>query len=333
MGFALKRKKLMSIMLIAAMIWSIVGAIPLHTNAAAPTQVVLVGDLQKGLGNSENWDPKAEVTKMSDSGSGSGYYTFKATLPAGTYEYKVALNGGWLESYGFGNYTNPSGVDSGGNIKLTLSEEKEVTFYYNHDTHKIADSTYYTQVASDKLPRIVGTLQVPLGEPSNWAPESALSLLTDTDLDGVYTITKDVPKGDYKFKIVLGSTWDDQTYPKDDQLLSLPADLPVTFKYNANTEAVSADFKAPVEPSPSPDPVDPNLDPIPANHLRIHYNRADALYENQGIWTWEQVAAPSTGWPGGATAFPADKIDSYGAYVDIPLAANAKKWASLSLID
>lgn len=323
MGFALKRKKMMSIMLIAAMIWSIVGAIPLHTNAAAPTQVVLVGDLQKGLGNSENWDPKAEVTKMSD--SGSGYYTFKATLPAGTYEYKVALNGGWLESYGFGNYTNPSGVDSGGNIKLTLSEEKEVTFYYNHDTHKIADSTYYTQVASDKLPRIVGTLQVPLGEPSNWAPESALSVLTDTDLDGVYTITKDVPKGDYKFKIVLGSTWDDQTYPKDDQLLSLPADLPVTFKYNANTEVVSADFKAPVEPSPSPDPVDPNLDPIPANHLRIHYNRADALYENQGIWTWEQVAAPSTGWPGGATAFPADKIDSYGAYVDIPIAVNAKK--------
>ncbi|WP_054026397.1 alpha-amylase family glycosyl hydrolase [Bacillus sp. FJAT-28004] len=323
MGFALNRKKMMSIMLIAAMIWSIVGAIPLQTNAAAPTQVVLVGDLQKGLGNSENWDPKAEVTKMID--SGSGYYTFTATLPAGTYEYKVALNEGWLESYGFGNYTNPNGVDSGGNIKLTLSEAKEVTFYYNHDTHKIADSTYYKPIASDKLPRIVGSLQIPLGEPSNWAPESAQSLLTDADLDGVYTITKNVPKGDYKFKIVLGSSWDDKAYPKDDQLLSLPADLPVTFKYNTNTEVVTADFEAPVEPSPSPDPVDPNIDPIPANHLRIHYNRADANYEKYGVWTWEHVATPSAGWPLGATAFPDTKRDSYGAYVDIPLAANAQK--------
>jgi len=323
MGFALKRKKMMSIMLIAAMIWSIVGAIPLQTFAAAPTQVVLVGDLQKGLGNSENWDPKAEITKMID--NGGGYYSFTATLPPGTYEYKVALNGGWDESYGFGSYTNPSGVDSGGNIKLTLPEAREVTFYYNHTTHKIADSTYYTRLASDKLPRIVGSLQTQIGDPTNWAPESALSLLGDDDFDSVYTITKNVPKGDYKFKIVLGTTWNDKAYPKDDQLLSLPADLPVTFKFNANTEIVSADFKAPTEPSPSPDPVDPNLDPIPANHLRIHYSRADGVYEKHGVWTWDQVAVPSTGWPLGATAFPADKRDSYGAYADIPLAANANK--------
>ncbi len=67
------------------------------------------------------------------------------------------------------------------------------------------------------------------------------------------------------------------------------------------------------------------MDPVPAGHLRIHYNRTDGLYENQGLWAWDDVAAPSAGWPLGATAFPDDKRDDYGAYVDIPLADNAKK--------
>lgn len=323
MGFALKRKKMLAILLIAAMVWSIAGTIPMQVSAAAPNQVVLVGNLQSELGHTKDWDPAAAATTMTASGNGD--YILTAMLPAGAYEYKVALNGGWDESYGFSSYTNPSGAENGGNIKLSLAEAAEVTFYYNHDTHKIADSTYYTPLAADKLPRIVGSLQTVIGDPGNWAPQTALAVLGDSDFDGVYKVTKDVPKGNYEFKTVLGTTWEDEAYPQENQALSLPADLPVTFKYDAGTHAVAADFKAPVEPDPDPDPVDPNIDPVPAKHLRVHYSRTDALYGNQGVWAWDNVAAPSTGWPLGATAFPEDKRDSYGAYVDIPLADNAKK--------
>uniref|UniRef100_UPI0011A5394B pullulanase-associated domain-containing protein n=5 Tax=Bacillati TaxID=1783272 RepID=UPI0011A5394B len=35
--------------------------------------------------------------------------------------------------------------------------------------------------------------------------------------------------------------------------------------------------------------------------------------------------APSENWPTGATMFPAGQTDRYGAYVDIPMKANARK--------
>lgn len=61
---------------------------------------------------------------------------------------------------------------------------------------------------------------------------------------------------------------------------------------------------------------------IPANNIRIHYNREDNVYENYGAWLWNDVASPSANWPVGATMF--EKTDSYGAYIDVPLAEGAK---------
>ncbi|MFX3634171.1 MAG: pullulanase, partial [Candidatus Pristimantibacillus sp.] len=318
MNFALKRKKLLSIMLIFAIICSIFGPISRQASAAVPTKVVLVGNLQSALGADEDWKPDADATAFTD--LGNGYYSFTGTLPAGEYEYKVALDGNWDVSYGFESYTNPSGSDNGGNIKLSLTAETAVTFYYNKDTHKIADSTYYTPLAANKLPRVVGDLQDVIGDSTDWSPEMALSILEDSDFDGIYTITKDVPQGSYKYKIALGANGD-ESYPQEEQALNLPENLPVTFKYNANTHEVSADFKVTVIPNPGGS----NIDPIPANHLRIHYSRVDGLYSNYGVWSWDNVAAPSAGWPLGATVFADDKQDSYGAYLDVELAVNAKK--------
>ncbi|WP_044339875.1 pullulanase [Rossellomorea aquimaris] len=67
---------------------------------------------------------------------------------------------------------------------------------------------------------------------------------------------------------------------------------------------------------------DPEVEPVPENNIRIHYNRSDGNYENFGAWLWNDVASPSAGWPTGATMF--EKTDSYGAYIDVPLAEGAK---------
>jgi len=64
------------------------------------------------------------------------------------------------------------------------------------------------------------------------------------------------------------------------------------------------------------------VEPIPENNIRIHYNRTDNVYENYGAWLWNNVATPSANWPVGATMF--EKTDSYGAYIDVPLAEGAK---------
>lgn len=67
---------------------------------------------------------------------------------------------------------------------------------------------------------------------------------------------------------------------------------------------------------------DGKVEPIPANHIRIHYKRDDNNYDNYGAWLWNDVASPSANWPTGATMF--EKTDSYGAYIDVELKAGAK---------
>ncbi|GAK40554.1 pullulanase [Paenibacillus urinalis] len=65
-----------------------------------------------------------------------------------------------------------------------------------------------------------------------------------------------------------------------------------------------------------------SIQSIPEQNLRIHY---DGTGENLGVWVWEDVELPSAEWPSGAIPFTAEQQDAYGAYVDIPLRADAKK--------
>lgn len=68
---------------------------------------------------------------------------------------------------------------------------------------------------------------------------------------------------------------------------------------------------------------------VPENTIRIHYQRTDNNYQNQGLWLWNDVAAPSANWPTGGTPF--GKFDSYGAYMDVPLKQGAKNIGFLVL--
>lgn len=304
-------KRFVSVVLIASLLFSFFGVFP--ASADTPSKVTLVGNLQDELGHTGDWDPAATVTDMVYDRL-HGYHTFTGVLGPGTYEYKVALNGTWDVNYGFESYTNPGGTGNNGNIQITLPAMTSVTFYYHPETHKIADSTYYTPISADKLPRIVGDLQTEIGDASDWSPADATLLLTDTDFDNVYTATKTVPAGNYQFKVILGTSRDnDDSYPAMNQSLNLPQDLPVTFTYNASDHSVNASFTVPQD-----------LKPVPDGHLRIHYQRTDGDYEPYGVWLWGDVEAPSQNWPSGATPFPAGQADSYGAYVDIPLKADAK---------
>ncbi|MNB80239.1 Pullulanase precursor [compost metagenome] len=313
-------KKAFAISMIIVLVCSYFS-FPASNVQAATTRAVLVGSLQSELSTETSqtgdWNPDTTVTEMTYLDNGT--YMFTGTLPAGTYEYKVALNGKWDESYGYSSYTNPQGVDKDGNIALTLAAEAQVTFYYNDITKKIADSTYYTLHTKDRLPRLTGSLQTELGDANDHSAADARTLLADTNFDNVYETTVNLPAGDYVYQIFVpgASAAEDTSYPAAELTLALPADLPVTFQFNAQTHAVNAKFTAPVDPG--------TVTPVPEGSLRIHYNRTAGDYADQGLWLWDDVAAGSSGWPGGATAFPEGQLDAYGAYVDIPLKAGAKK--------
>ncbi|WP_077325405.1 alpha amylase N-terminal ig-like domain-containing protein [Virgibacillus siamensis] len=167
----------------------------------------------------------------------NGLYTFTATLPAGEYEYKIAVGGNWDENYG------AWGKPNGANIPFSLDQKTKVTFYYHDETHSVTDSTRYTALIGGETPRLVGDLQPEIGQGGEWLPNESQALLHDDNFDNVYAYRVMVPKGHHEFKIVLGDTWEDPAYPGTNAVLNVTKETEITFFYNAETNKVWTDYK------------------------------------------------------------------------------------------
>ena len=145
----------------------------LKTEDYAGRKVVLAGTIQ-GIDGSGTWDPASEKTKLNYDGNGNYSLTLK-DIPAGNYEYKIAMGSWYPENYG------ANGVSFGGNISLIVPVQEDVTFWYNDGSHNIVDSTYY-KMANIALK---GT------------GIAAGTKLTDSILSGIYSTKIALNKGIY----------------------------------------------------------------------------------------------------------------------------------------
>ncbi len=176
------------------------GSVPIVVPVAAeaqPDQVVIPGTLQSVLGCEGDWQPDCAATALTFSEE-DGIWQGAFDIPAGSYEYKVAINGTWDENYG-GN------ADAGGpNIVLNLAEDTTVRFYYDHTTHWVADSS------RNVIATAPGSFQDEIGCPGDWQPDCLRSWLQDPDGDGLYVFATDaIPAGDYEVKVALNESWTD----------------------------------------------------------------------------------------------------------------------------
>lgn len=96
--------------------------------AAAPAGIALAGDFGRHLGAAD-WAPDADQVQMAYSPV-SQRWELTAQLPAGTYEYKVAIDRSWEENYG------AFGVQNGANHVLQ-HDGGVVTFRYDHASKDI----------------------------------------------------------------------------------------------------------------------------------------------------------------------------------------------------
>ena len=78
-----------------------------------PGTVALVGSLQSELGCPGDWQPECAATQLAPVAGSPGVFRATFDVPAGAFEYKVALNGSWDENYGAG------GAPGGANLALT----------------------------------------------------------------------------------------------------------------------------------------------------------------------------------------------------------------------
>ena len=97
---------------------------------APPGTVTLVGSLQDELGCASDWMPDCTDSGLDLQDDGS--WSITADLPAGTYAYKVAINGTWQENYGAG------GTAGGDNYPLVLERRARLTFTYDDASHRLA---------------------------------------------------------------------------------------------------------------------------------------------------------------------------------------------------
>jgi maltose-binding protein MalE len=91
--------------------------------------VNLPGSYQDQAGCGAQWDPACQATAMVE--GDDGLLTLAVELPAGDYEFKVALDGDWTTNYG------SDGAQDGPNYALSLAADGTVTFTYDPETHLV----------------------------------------------------------------------------------------------------------------------------------------------------------------------------------------------------
>lgn len=123
------RRPLLTLLLAAVLTsgFLVGGATPAH---AETTAVTIAGSLQSELGCSADWQPDCAATHLSPL-PGTSTWQARFRVPAGSWEFKVALNDSWTVNYGAG------GLAGGANIPLNLVGAADLEFSFDADSHRI----------------------------------------------------------------------------------------------------------------------------------------------------------------------------------------------------
>jgi len=270
-------------------------------SALAQTSVTVAGSLQSELGCPNDWEPPCTATQLVYDAE-DDVWQRAFDVPAGSYEYKAALNGAWDENYGAGAQPN------GGNIGLTLDSAASVKFYYDHKSHWVTSNRNTTIVTAP------GSYQSEAGCGGDWAPDCLRSWLQDPDGDGTFTMSLRLPAGDYETKAAIDESWNENYgaggSPGGANIpFTVGANCGVTvFSYDSATHILSVTSEADQIPQPNsvaiPGSFQSELgctgdwDPACTN-THLTYDAADGVW--QGTYAipagnWEYKAAINGAW-------------------------------------
>ena len=98
---------------------------------AQPASVTIPGSFQSEVGCPNDWEPGCSNTHLAlEDGVWQGMFN----IPAGSWEYKAAINDSWDENYG------ANAAPGGANLGFTLADPAAVKFYYDHATHWVTSN-------------------------------------------------------------------------------------------------------------------------------------------------------------------------------------------------
>ncbi|PJF46866.1 MAG: DUF3372 domain-containing protein [Candidatus Thermofonsia Clade 3 bacterium] len=184
-------KKLLPLLLCLALGIAHQPTMPIAAQTKQPRTVTIPGTIQSELGCPGDWQPSCSKTFLTLDPV-SGLWVGEFALPAGDYEYKVAIDGSWDENYGGKADRN------GPNVLLRLSQPVKVRFYYDHTTHLVVDSV------NGMLPVVVGNFQRALGCAQDDDATCLAGFMLDPEFDGAYSlITRKLPPGRYEARVAI----------------------------------------------------------------------------------------------------------------------------------
>ena len=113
---------------------------PIRTvTRTAPTPLVnsvtVAGSLQSEVGCADDWLPDCAASHLTFTATNGGVWEGTFEIPAGNYEYKVAIDDSWAVNYGAG------GARDGANITLSLPTATNVTFLWDQVSHIVTHTT------------------------------------------------------------------------------------------------------------------------------------------------------------------------------------------------
>jgi hypothetical protein len=197
--------------------------------------VILAGSFQSELGCAGDWQPDCPMSALSLDAP-NNLWKQSLRLPAGNWEFKVAIDGSWIINYGDG------GVQNGSNILLNLPEPSVVSFVYNPDTHIVS----YT--VKPDIVVLPGSFQSELGCGSDWDPACDKTRLSYDLQTNLWSRTFDVPVGNWEFKVALDHSWNEnygQYGVQGGQNIPLSVQTPSTiqFSYDPVSHYVYINYK------------------------------------------------------------------------------------------
>jgi len=197
-----------------------------------PSAVAVAGSLNSEIGCPGDWQPDCDEAQMTYDPE-SGLWTLTVAPPAGTYEYKIAVDRSWDENYGAG------GEPDGANISLTTSGGA-VTFTYDTATHLV--TAVEETVEQPGAVAVAGDLNSEMGCPADWQPDCDAAQMTYDDERGRWVLSVDLPVGSYAYKIAVDRAWTENYgadgVPNGPNIAVDHAGGPLTFVYDHATHRV-----------------------------------------------------------------------------------------------
>jgi pullulanase len=190
-----RRRSRIALPPLAASLLLAVAWTSLSAQSTPPNSVTVVGNLQQAIGCADNWAPPCAASQLAFDEE-DGVWQGRFSLPAGSYEYKAAVNGSWDINYGAG------GVQGGANIGLNLASPASLKFYFRQGTN------FITEDASSLIPVAVGNFQRGIGCSNDWDPTCLRGWMEDPERDGIYRTTAAMPAGSFEAKVAMNESWE-----------------------------------------------------------------------------------------------------------------------------